>query len=106
MCKSCKNIYTQANKGKQYFRYLKNTYDLSEEEYNTKLKEQKYKCAICKTNENTHSVNNRFYVDHCHLTNKVRGLLCHNCNIALGGFKDSVVNMKNAILYLKKYSNN
>jgi hypothetical protein len=40
-------------------------------------------------------------VDHCHKTGKIRGLLCHYCNIALGGFKDSIESLKKAIKYLE-----
>lgn len=36
------------------------------------------------------------------ITNKVRGLLCHNCNVSLGHFKDSTDILKNAIYYLEK----
>jgi hypothetical protein len=40
-------------------------------------------------------------VDHCHSTGKVRGLLCHNCNRALGLLKDSEENLLRAITYLE-----
>lgn len=43
----------------------------------------------------------KLVVDHCHVTGKVRGLLCHNCNRALGLLKDSVDNLSKAIDYLK-----
>lgn len=39
-------------------------------------------------------------VDHCHTNNHFRGWLCHKCNRALGGFKDDVAMMGNAIKYL------
>jgi len=39
-------------------------------------------------------------VDHCHETNRIRGLLCRRCNIGLGMFKDSIRNLKEAINYL------
>lgn len=32
---------------------------------------------------------------------KVRGLLCHNCNRAIGLLHDSVSNIENALTYLK-----
>jgi Recombination endonuclease VII len=41
------------------------------------------------------------HVDHCHKTNKVRGILCNGCNIGLGSFKDDINLLKNAIKYLE-----
>lgn len=46
------------------------------------------------------------YVDHDHVTQKVRGLLCRVCNVALGHFKDSRVHLHKALDYLDKYGNN
>ena len=45
---------------------------------------------------------NKPNIDHCHKTNKIRGLLCHHCNIGLGNFNDNVVNLQLAIKYLEK----
>jgi hypothetical protein len=42
-----------------------------------------------------------FVVDHCHATGKVRGLLCHNCNRALGLMQDNIENIKRAADYLE-----
>lgn len=39
-------------------------------------------------------------IDHCHATGVVRGLLCHNCNVAIGHFKDSTENLLKAVEYL------
>jgi len=43
----------------------------------------------------------KLVVDHCHSTGKIRGLLCHNCNRALGLMQDNVETLQNAIDYLK-----
>ena len=40
------------------------------------------------------------FIDHCHETGKVRGLLCSKCNIALGNFDDDIETLKRAISYL------
>ena len=42
-------------------------------------------------------------IDHDHITGKIRGLLCINCNMALGGFRDDPELLENAIAYLKKH---
>lgn len=53
------------------------------------------KCEICGEKENA--------IDHCHLTMKIRGLLCTRCNLAIGMFDDNIDIFKKAILYLQKY---
>ena len=73
---------------------------LTLEEFNEKLKSQNNKCAIC-GNDETRDKHNVFAVDHCHKTGKVRGLLCHNCNYVLGGVKDNIMLLEQAIQYLK-----
>jgi hypothetical protein len=75
---------------------LKRQYDMTSEDYNKMYAEQNGKCKICGVISNK-----TLNIDHCHTTNKVRGLLCWNCNIALGYFKDSILNLENAIIYLK-----
>jgi len=64
------------------------------------LEEQEHKCAICSTSDA--DLDKLLSVDHCHTTGKVRGLLCNNCNLALGNFKDKIENLKSAINYLKQ----
>ena len=46
--------------------------------------------------------NVKLNVDHCHITNKVRGLLCHDCNRALGLLKDNTSILSSAINYLQE----
>ncbi len=43
-------------------------------------------------------------LDHCHRTNKNRGLLCSNCNLGLGNFKDDPRLLAIAIDYLEEHS--
>ena len=71
-------------------------YGLTAEKFAIMLETQKGLCAICKTEPK------QFTVDHCHQSNNVRGLLCHDCNLGLGRFKDSIGNLKQAIQYLTK----
>ena len=62
------------------------------------LKKQNNKCKIC----NVKFSKSTACVDHCHTTNKVRGLLCRLCNIGLGHFKDNTEILTNAITYLEE----
>jgi len=45
----------------------------------------------------------RLCVDHNHKTNKIRGLLCKDCNLILGFAKDSVGTLLTAVTYLRGY---
>jgi hypothetical protein len=77
-------------------------FNLEYEDYVILLEDQDYVCAICKQEEK--SVRNKnLAVDHCHVTNAVRGLLCSNCNRAIGLLKDSVDIVKEVLNYLIKY---
>lgn len=57
------------------------------------------KCECC--GEIQSNVKN-LCIDHCHVTGKIRGILCRNCNTGLGFFKDSQIRLLQAIDYLKK----
>lgn len=84
---------------------LQRKYGLSLKEFNSMLVKQNYACAICckkpvQRKDRMGRIDLNLRVDHCHKTFKVRGLLCHNCNSALGHFKDNVEILKNAIAYI------
>lgn len=79
---------------------LKYTYGISLDDYQQKFLEQKGLCAICKTPP----TNRPLFVDHCHKTNKIRGLLCTTCNFALGALDDNITYFIEAIKYLEKYA--
>ncbi len=91
----CKDCYTISDK----FSKLKNTYGLYPEHYAFILNYQNNKCAVCKRG----FLNDKVCVDHNHQTNKVRGLLCDNCNRGLGLLADSEEILQNAIQYLRDH---
>ena len=62
------------------------------------VKAQNGLCAIC---EGSMEGKRNMHVDHCHTTKKVRGMLCLECNIGLGKFKDDPELMLKAIAYLR-----
>ncbi len=92
--------FRKKNKGYQRKYDLKRVYNMSLSDYDDMLKAQGHRCKICLT-ENAGGKHKKFYVDHCHKTGKVRGLLCTGCNLALGGFRDTIETLSRAILYLK-----
>ena len=87
---------------------LKYQYGLSKEQYETMVKDQDGKCAICKKEEKEKDGQRgtalNLSVDHCHKTGKVRGLLCRQCNIGIGRLQESIEVLQSAIDYLKSHS--
>ena len=93
-------IYRERHAKKSKSRYLMCKYGISLDEYNILLEQQDGKCAICGIHES--KVDRNLSVDHNHETGKVRGLLCINCNSALGMFKDDYQIILKAVKYLKE----
>lgn len=86
---------------------LKRSYGIGIEQYDAMLSIQNEACAICRKPEHVFDKNGKLRklaVDHCHTTGLVRGLLCTNCNKALGHFKDDVNLLNSAIKYLSAQS--
>ena len=77
------------------------TYGLTHLDYLTLLLKQNHGCAICGTAKRGR--HKRFHIDHCHATGKVRGLLCHHCNLMLGNAKDNIETLATAITYLSRH---
>ena len=113
-CKGCSTLFTPnapshmycgppcAERGK-FEVALQRKYKMGVEDYERMHKEQEALCAICRgpgflMNKDRHKI--KLVVDHCHATGAVRGLLCHNCNRALGLLKDCPERLDRAIHYL------
>ena len=82
----------------EYFR----KFGVTMEKYNEMHAQQNGLCPICGRPE-TFFARGRLFslaIDHCHSTGKIRGLLCHDCNQALGLFRDNTQSLTNAIEYL------
>jgi|SRR5215469_2201917 len=74
-------------------------YGLSEDQFNLMLIEQKNSCAVC---NDQFSDTNKPYVDHCHKTDLVRGLVCSKCNKA-EGFLRTPENARKMYEYMLKF---
>jgi hypothetical protein len=95
--------YNKTPKGKQLgAKHAKKnnlaSYGLTGSQYNTLFLFQQGFCKICGKHQN--EFKHALAVDHCHKTNKVRGLLCGNCNTGIGQLKDDVRLLQSAIDYL------
>jgi Recombination endonuclease VII len=90
-CRACGSSYAR-----------KQRYDLSQDDYQRMLDEQKGVCAICGRPETRRICGTviSLAVDHDHTTGAVRGLLCHNCNVGVGLFGDSANSIAKALVYM------
>jgi len=78
---------------------LKSEYGLTIAKYDIMVIIQAGRCAIC-AGPPVHG--KRLTVDHCHVSGTVRGLLCSNCNVALGLFQEKEIIVERALKYLKR----
>lgn len=81
--------------------HLARKYGMTPECYDRLFKKQKYKCAICRTPTPVQ----KFHIDHCHASGKVRGILCNSCNVGIGFFYHNTKLLTKAITYLQKHAN-
>lgn len=91
--------YYRRNKEKQRWYQIKTKYGIDKEEYNEMLTAQNFSCAIC--NKHMAECAQPLYIDHCHSTGKVRGLLCCPCNSGIGLMNDDVSLLNKAVKYLE-----
>lgn len=85
--------------------HCKIAYGITHKDKMELLRLQGNKCGICETSEHKHPcsiTDNGWCVDHDHSTGIVRGILCWNCNLALGHAKDSTDVLIKMITYLDR----
>lgn len=80
---------------------LRSNYGITPEDYDSILALQGGGCGICGSTEPNSSRIRFFTVDHCHVTRAIRGILCTNCNTAIGHFKDNPTLLAAAVAYLQ-----
>jgi hypothetical protein len=108
-CIECRRLANSVAHQKRYSpdkrrnQHLQKSYQIDQVAYQLMLIKQDFKCAICKQENNGRVTDKHFVVDHCHDTGAVRGLLCHSCNTALGGFKDNPKSLRTAASYLERF---
>ncbi len=82
-------------------RCLEKQYGLTLNDYRNMLTTQNNMCKICKKSIKEGSA----YVDHCHINGNVRGILCNNCNLAIGHLQDNIFIAEELLKYLKENKN-
>ena len=81
---------------------LKAKYGLTLECFDRLMREQNGMCAICNhVFDQTSNIGNA-RVDHCHSSQKVRGLLCNSCNTGIGMLREDVGIFMRAVSYLRR----
>lgn len=88
-------------------RRIKHRYGITLEQYDAMVEQRGNRCDVCgdppsAANTRAHW-NGKLCIDHCHDTGRVRGLLCNDCNLAVGYGKTSAI-LERAAAYLRRNS--
>lgn len=123
-CKECNSVYATARwradpekgriKNRKYFEKhpeiarntnLKRKFGITLEDYNRMWNDQNGLCAVCGKPETAtrKNVTKCLAVDHNHKTEKVRALLCQQCNYALGFADDNIERLIDLAEYLERH---
>lgn len=101
-CKTCWGKDTRKYLKKKYRKSPSTIfkYGVTVEAYTELLERQNGRCAIC----GSFPITRLLGVDHNHETGKVRGLLCHECNVAIGFLQEDPDILNSAINYLRRHA--
>lgn len=88
-------LWASKNKEHRADYQLQKNYGISLKDKLLMEEQQQYRCKICKKRA-------KLFVDHCHTTGKVRGLLCTRCNTGIGYFMNNIDNLDSAKIYLQE----
>ena len=86
-CKKCERLRKKTWQ-------VKSEYGIALEEYN-KYMDTSDCCEICGRPDT-------LVYDHCHITDKFRGVLCSNCNRQIGALGDTIASLEKVLKYLRK----
>lgn len=100
--RAAKTKWRLNNKDKIRDANLLKKYGISGSEWDALFESQGRKCAICPSEHPKSKTG--WHTDHCHRTGKVRGILCHGCNHALGAVEDSTKTLHALIEYVEAHN--
>ncbi|WTA23580.1 endonuclease VII domain-containing protein [Streptomyces sp. NBC_00853] len=89
-CKACRAVERRVG-------HLKCSYGMTEADRDEMIDAQGGLCCICLKRPAVH-------VDHCHKTGRVRGVLCFNCNTAIGKLGDDPDAARRVVSYLEGHA--
>lgn len=89
------------NPGRARNQALKHKYGITSDEWEALFASQGRRCPSCNTDSPTGK--RPWHVDHCHATGKIRAILCHGCNTALGLIKDNPDTLRSLADYVEKF---
>lgn len=92
--------YRKHNADKRRMQKRAAAYGLTRDDFREMWNLQAGRCAICLCRL-VDDGSRHTHVDHDHTTRIVRGLLCNDCNVGLGRFKDDPVAMRRAAAYVE-----
>jgi hypothetical protein len=90
--------WIQAHPGIQR-EYNLQKFGLTVNEYEAQMIRQGGVCACCGSPP---TAKRRLAVDHDHVSGRLRGLLCHRCNLGIGSLGDSIEGVERALVYLRQ----
>jgi hypothetical protein len=101
LCRACNKLKMRAWRRRYPANYrrahLRRTFGIDIGHYDTMLRAQGGVCGICHCPPN----GKPFHVDHEHTSNRIRGLLCDNCNMAIGLLQDDPEITRRAAAYME-----
>ena len=98
--------YNDANPDRDRFYRLRILYGLTQDQFDAMLAEQGGVCALCGNPPATEGAKTTLvlHVDHDHVTNRVRQLLCHTCNQGIGLLCDDPALLRKAADYIEYHA--
>lgn len=102
-CRTCRKDYV--TNGSNRRSWLKKIYGITPEQHAAMVAAQGGRCAVCghppaRNKHGTHVL----AIDHNHETGRVRGLLCHRCNAALGMMREDLDLITKLWQYLDRWN--
>lgn len=84
-------------------RHLFARYGITQEDADVIFEAQGRRCGNPGCRSITSGGRRHWHVDHCHKTGRVRGILCHHCNVALGQAQENINRLLGLVDYLRQH---